>query len=240
MRHGSLLASGHPNFAGLEVGEQVQVEIASLFLDLEEFTARSFWETPLETARLAHAVLTGFTEIVQGLGGHVLGLRGDGLYACFGPVQDSHVAVAMAGLAAAAALDAVENDLNPRLEALSIQTVRARAGIDFGDAVFVRSGTAEVSEVNVVGFSANFAAKCEKYADSWETVVGEGFAGQMSDQSMISQRDRSPRHKSPKKYSRHGEDRYYKFYDYSWRRAVREVDEAVEELAGRSLELLGY
>lgn len=34
---------------------------------------------------LAHAVLTGFIEVVLAFGGYPLGLRGDGLFTGFGP-----------------------------------------------------------------------------------------------------------------------------------------------------------
>lgn len=75
---------GHPGFANLKVGETAVCELAVGFLDMKAMTARSFWE-PLETVtNLSLAVLGQVAEVVQESGGHVLGLRGDGLMAGWG------------------------------------------------------------------------------------------------------------------------------------------------------------
>jgi adenylate cyclase len=83
--------------------------------------------------------------------------------------------------ACAFALDAVEREVNPRLETRGIAPVQARAGLDYGRITFVRSGCREHSEINPLGFAANFAAKCEKTANLWEIVVGEGLAEVLPD-----------------------------------------------------------
>lgn len=228
-----LRESGHPQFADLELGEQRSAQIASVFLDLSKFTWRSFWEEPEESARLAHAVMTGFALVVNELGGHVLGLRGDGMYAAFGPTRVDAVSAAVAGLAAAVALNAVETGLNPQLRARGIDPVVARAGIDFGRLAFIRSGTANQNEVNVIGFSANFAAKCEKIADGWEVVAGQGFASTMPTQDLLS-------HRGVKSFTKDYEKKYYHYYDLQWRPLLAELGGIPEELAGRPLEDAGY
>jgi class 3 adenylate cyclase len=226
------IESGHPSFADLRIGERATCEIASVFLDLTNFTGRTFWDTPDEVASLAHAVLTGFTGIVQKLGGHVLGLRGDGLFAGFGPCQ-SDIAVALATATCAAALDSVQNWLNPRLDALAIERVLARAGADYGSATFVRSGTTESSEINIIGFASNFAAKCEKYANSWELVVGEKFSEHVNNPTLLSEHG-----ESPKKYTRKHISERYRFYDYRWSEILSEVPSTIEELGGSPAELI--
>jgi adenylate cyclase len=228
---GESLQTGHPLYNGLLVGERRSCEMASLFLDLTNFTGRTYWDDPGEVADLAHAVLSGFTEIVDDLGGHVLGLRGDGLFAGFGPSADPRVSVALAAAAAAASLDAVANSLNPALKSRGIEPLQARAGADYGTAVFMRTGTDDVSEININGFATNFAAKCEKYADSWEVVVGESFAGHILNTDVLSQREGSP-----KRFTRDGETKPYKYFDYSWKPVLSEVESAMADLAGRSLE----
>lgn len=229
---GLLVESGHPLFADLAIGERKHGNIASLFLDLSDFTGRTFWDDADEVARLADAVLTGFTAIVVSLGGHVLGLRGDGLFAGFGPTATPGVAVAVAGLASAAALEAVRSSLNPALQARGIEPVQARAGIDFGEVVFARSGIPAANEVNIVGFSANFAAKSEKIANAWEVVVGQGFVDQMGDTSLVTAHE-----KSPKTFTRDYLRNYYNYYLYSWRQVTNQLDGAVADLSGRPLEL---
>lgn len=228
------IKSGHPQFEHLEIGSQQSCDLASVFLDLTNFTGRTFWDPPEDVARLAHAVLTGFTLIVQRMGGHVLGLRGDGVFAGFGPSRPE-VCVAFASAACAASLDAVQTSLNPSLVARGIEPVQARAGADYGRATFVRSGTSTASEINVIGFNSNFAAKCEKVADSWEMVVGENFADYIQNAGMLTKHSNSP-----KRYTRNYVTKPYDFFDYHWRKMLPEVDSTLLQLDGSPLESLAF
>lgn len=113
---------GHPDFEHLQVGERRTEPMVAVFLDLTNFTGRTFWDPQEETVDLAHAVLTGFIEIVNIWGGHPLGLRGDGLFAGFNPGGGHpggraapEFSASMALGACAFALDAVENGVNPWL-----------------------------------------------------------------------------------------------------------------------------
>lgn len=226
--------SGHPDFNDLRVGESRSCEMVSVFLDLTNFTSRSFWDGAEETARLADGALSGFAYVVGALGGYVLGLRGDGLFAGFGPAVDPRTAAAAALTACAASLDAIESTVNPRLRSEGRSPIQARAGVDFGQTTFIRTGTPEVSEVNVIGFASNFAAKCEKSALSWEVVAGEGLREILSPAALFTHhRD------SPKRYTRELQTKSYKFYDVRWRPLVGEVDSSMAELNGRSLAMAG-
>jgi class 3 adenylate cyclase len=223
-------ALGHPEFESLEVGERRTASIVVAFIDLTDFTGRSFWDDETEVVDLAHAVLSGFVETVVNFGGFPLGLRGDGLFAGFGP-SDPQVASVMALSACSFALDAVENVVNPRLEQLGIARIQARAGLDYGRITFVRSGSPQHSEINPLGFAANFAAKCEKKADSWEIVAGEGLAALLPDaDTFVEHPD------SPKTYQRDYKRKTYKFYDYRWRRTLRHIPGTVQQLNGNSTE----
>lgn len=227
--------NGHPAFEDLEVGEKRTCKMVSVFLDLTDFTARSFWDGAEETADLADGALSGFAYIVTALGGYVLGLRGDGLFAGFGPTADAKVAAAAALAACAASLDAIQSTVNPRLERTGRVPIQARAGIDFGETTFVRTGTNELSEVNAIGFATNFAAKCEKTALSWEVVAGEGLHDLLGPAELF-----TPHAKSPKPYQRNYKVKNYHFYQCNWRPLVREVDSTINEIAGRSLVGAGF
>ncbi|MBK0419022.1 adenylate/guanylate cyclase domain-containing protein [Leucobacter sp. CSA1] len=219
-------ALGHPAFEDLAVGERRTVPLAVAFLDLTDFTGRTFWDEETQVVDLAHAVLTGFIEVVLAYGGYPLGLRGDGLFAGFGP-GNSQVDATMALGACAFALGAVESEVNPRLEYRSIHRVQARAGLDYGRITFVRTGSSGHSEVNPLGFAANFAAKCEKKANSWEIVVGEGLTSQLPGAtSFVEHSD------SPKTYQRDYERKKYHFYDYHWRQALPYLDDVALQLSG--------
>lgn len=217
---------GHPGFEGLRVGAKRTAPMVAAFLDLTNFTGRTFWDDQEEAADLADAVLSGFIEIVDNFGGHALGLRGDGLFAGFSPGHPAFTA-SMALSACAFALDAVEQEVNPWLEQRGLARVQARAGLDYGDITFVRTGNRYSSEINPIGFAANFAAKCEKTADSWEIVVGEGLVDLLPEYRYFSEHERSP-----KRYTRDYKTASYRFFYYRWRNTLPHLPGVVETLGG--------
>lgn len=224
---------GHPDYDDLQIGEVRTADIACVFIDLTDFTGRSHWDDSAQVTTLAHAVLTGFVEVVSIYGGYPLGLRGDGLFAGFGPGVPA-VAATMALSACAFALDAVAREVNPWLTRSGIEPIKARAGIDYGRIDFVRTGSYESSEVNPIGFAANFAAKCEKYANSWEIVVGSGLTHLLADTSDFTQ------HKhSPKTFQRQYEQHLYSFYDYNWRPVLPLLPTVARQLDGRPVGAVG-
>lgn len=221
-------ALGHPAYEHLEVGDRRTDPMVAVFLDLSNFTRRTFWDEQEEAADLAHAVLTGFIDIVLDWGGFPLGLRGDGLFAGFSP-GDPAFAASMALGACGYALEGVQQQVNPWLDLHRRERVQARAGLDYGPITFVRTGNHHSSEINPIGFAANFAAKCEKVADSWEIVVGEGLVKIFpSTDGLFVEHD-----ESPKRYTRDGETRLYRLFDYRWRSASRHLPGVTAELHGR-------
>ncbi len=222
--------TGHPAFRDLDLGQGGYCDAAVVFIDLRNFTARTFWDPPEQTVALAMAVITQIVEVVYDFGGHVLGLRGDGVFACFGePGSDPDVDVTMALGACAFALDATESALNNLLKLSGIAPVQLRAGGDYGRLDFVRQGTEVASEINIISFPANFAAKSEKKAKSWEFVAGEGLALRIPEADL-----RVEHTDSPKPYQRDYEQRTYRFYDIRWRSLVPHLDGIPAELAGAS------
>lgn len=229
---GEAKALGHPDFESLAVGERATASIVVAFIDLTDFTGRSFWDDDTEVVDLAHAVLTGFVETVVNFGGFPLGLRGDGLFAGFGPGQPQIDGV-MALSACSFALDAVEQVVNPRLKMLGIAPIQARAGLDYGRLTFVRSGNPQHSEINPLGFAANFAAKCEKKANSWEIIAGEGLSELLpASDTFVEHRD------SPKTYQRDYQRKTYKFFDYRWRKTLQHIPGTVQQLNGSRTETI--
>lgn len=220
---------GHPGFQDLDVGESGHCNAVAMFVDLHDFTGRTFWDDPSDTVNLSRAVLTQVIEVVAEFGGHVLGLRGDGVFVCLGAPgpQDDGVQAALALSAGAFALDATQGALNALLALQGLEPVQMRVGADFGRLDFVRTGTEESSEVNVIGFAANFASKCEKYADSWELVVGNGLAELLPDSNLFTTHE-----DSPKRYQRDYEVRRYAFYQTAWRTLLPHLAGVREVLAG--------
>lgn len=68
-------ALGHPAFADLPLGAAGTIDAAAMFLDLRQFTARSFWDPPMEMLRVNVAVITEIATAVQQHGGYILGFR---------------------------------------------------------------------------------------------------------------------------------------------------------------------
>lgn len=217
---------GHPEYESLMVGERRTAPMAAVFLDLTDFTGRTFWDDRDETVDLAHAVLSGFIEVVSKFGGYPLGLRGDGLFAGFTPGDPAFTA-AMALSASAFALDAVENEVNSWLDDRGAARVQARAGLDYGPITFVRTGSQDRSEVNPLGFAANFASKCEKLAKSWEIVVGEGLADLFPGYQYFAEHE-----DSPKRYTRNYQTRSYGFFGFQWRHTLEHLPGVAERLCG--------
>lgn len=221
-------ALGHPDFEDLAIGQKRTTAMTAMFIDLRDFTGRTFWDPQDEVADLADAVLAGFVETVLRHGGYPLGLRGDGLFAGFGP-GDPQVGASCALAASAFALNAVKENVNPRLEQMGVARVQARAGLDFGQITFVRTGSVGHSEINPVGFAANFASKCEKKALSWEIVTGENLAGLFPDATQFTKLD------PPKTYTRDHVTKSYHYYDYRWAGTLAHSESLIHELAGSSV-----
>jgi adenylate cyclase len=220
---------GHPRFMRLPLGMSGSTEAVAMFLDLRRFTARSFWDPPEQIMHVNVAVISELAAAIERHGGYVLGFRGDGVFACFDASSslDSRIAAGVAVGAAAWALDAVQNALNGLLELSGIAPVQVRAGLDFGRLDFVRIGSPSgASEVNVLGFAANFASKCEKAALAWEVVVGERLAGLLPGSDLIHHSD------SPAEYTRAGERRRYHFYRVLLGAYLRHIQGVADELAG--------
>lgn len=220
---------GHPAFADLPLGASGKTDAVAMFLDLRRFTARSFWDPPEQIIRVNVAVISELASAVEQHGGYVLGFRGDGVFACFDGAGrfDARGVAAIAVGAATWALDAVQNALNGLLELSGIQPVQVRAGLDFGRLDFVRIGSPSgCSEVNVLGFAANFASKCEKAAKAWEVVIGEALA------DLLPAGDLTQHPKSPTSYRRNGETRYYRFYDVALGNYLQHVQGVADQLDG--------
>ncbi|WP_205473700.1 adenylate/guanylate cyclase domain-containing protein [Janibacter melonis] len=225
-------ALGHPDYETLAIGERRTAPMVTVFLDLTNFTGRTFWDDQDEVVDLAHAVLSGFIEVTTLFGGHPLGLRGDGLFAGFSPGQPD-VTCAMALSACAFALDGIEREVNPWLDERGIARIQARAGLDYGRTTFVRSGSHKRSEINPLGFAANFAAKCEKKAKSWEIVVGQGLRDLLPTYQDFVEHD-----DSPKVYTRNYESKHYRYYEYRWRNTLPLLPGAVSQLDGTPTSLI--
>lgn len=202
---------GHPSFEAVPLGANDHCDLAVGYLDLSKFTWRSFWDNATDTVFLARAVLDQFSLVVQDRGGYILGFRGDGLMVGWGDRGSNATADVDCAVAACAfALDACRGALNEMLELYGIEPVIAKAGLDHGRCDFVRMGTVDANDINIVGFPANFAAKCEKYAHAWEIVVGEQAVRHLNPSRLTMHPE------SPQSYTRNYQTKSYAFATFDW------------------------
>jgi class 3 adenylate cyclase len=109
-----------------------------------------------------------------------------------------------------------------------IEPVQICAGVDWGRVCVARTGTPDASEVNVVGHPANFAAKSEKKAGSWEIVVGEAAAGHITNRTLPTAHP-----DSAKTYQHRGQRRSFAFYQLAWQQIAAPAAAAIGQVSGR-------
>jgi adenylate cyclase len=164
----------HPDFANLEVGERRAGSFASFFIDLSDFTARSVFEPVEQLADFTELVLSAYWDSVEGHGGYVLDVRGDGLLAGFGGVgAQANAEINRALEAMAFCLRATRDTLNPELTQAGLHPTDVKVSGDWGDVLALRIG----NRINYLGASINVAAKLEKFAAEFTLVVGGDLAG---------------------------------------------------------------
>ena len=141
-------------------GRRVQATV--LFCDIRDFTALVESQPPEETIELLNTFYTLMFDAINGHGGVVNQMIGDGLMAIFGaPLPlDDHAASAVA-----AALDMVE-----MIELFGVERreagrapIRIGIGIASGDLVAGYTGTQERATYTCIGDTVNLAARLETH-----------------------------------------------------------------------------
>lgn len=133
-----------------------------MFSDIRGFTALVESQPPEETIALLNAYYALMFDAINGHGGVVNQMIGDGLMAIFGaplPLAD-HAAAAVR-----AALDMVEKVelLNTERAALGKRSIRIGVGIATGDMVAGYTGTRQRATYTCIGDTVNLAARLEEH-----------------------------------------------------------------------------
>ena len=155
-------------------------EVCILFQDIRGFTAMSERTDPAVLLNMLNQFFTEMVAAVEAEGGIVKQFTGDGVMALFGaPVKhadDSERAVR-------AALDMVTRlaDLNIRLDAQNLPTIRIGVGIHTGEVVAGQIGPDERIEYGVVGDPVNLASRIEGLTKELQATVliSESTASQL-------------------------------------------------------------
>ncbi len=144
--------------------------VSTLFADVRGYTALAAEHAPEETLDLLNRYLTVVSDAVEGHGGTVADLLGDGVFAFFGaPVTHSDDA-ARAVRAALAVQGAVMRLDIPTMPGVRLQT---GIGITSGEVIAGNVGSERRMHYAVVGDSVNVAARLQAAAGPNQILIDE-------------------------------------------------------------------
>ncbi|MES1264200.1 MAG: adenylate/guanylate cyclase domain-containing response regulator, partial [Variovorax sp.] len=169
-------------FATSEVAQDLQqsgfslggrrVQGAVMFCDIRDFTALVESQPPEETIELLNSYYTLMFDAINGHGGVVNQMIGDGLMAIFGaplPLPDHSAA------AVRAALDMVEmiELLNAERTAAGKAAIRIGIGIASGEMVAGYTGTQQRATYTCIGDTVNLAARLQDIARGNQILISD-------------------------------------------------------------------
>jgi len=141
--------------------------VSVLFVDMVAFSSMTRGLDPEEVRDLADSVLTAVAGVVEDFDGYVDSFKGDGLIALFGAPHSHPDDPQRAVLAAAKALDTIQEVGRSRGHELV-----GRAGVNTGIVIAGAVGSGKVRSYTVMGSAVNLAARLEEVAGPGEVWVG--------------------------------------------------------------------
>ena len=168
------ISPGGMHFCGMcgtklthEPASRERRRVSCVFIDMAGFSTLTRDLDPEEMRDLADEVLTVVAGVIEAYDGYVDSLRGDGLIALFGAPHSHPDDPQRAVVAAAAALNAieevgVERDL----------PLKGRAGVNTGVVIAGAVGSGRVRSYTVMGSAVNLASRLEQAAAPGEVWVG--------------------------------------------------------------------
>ncbi len=167
-----------PEDEELTLGTGRRLEMAIMFLDICSFSGRPS-ETPAEQELMLKVLNLFFTEMVkiaEEYGGVVEKNTGDGLMAYFND-NDGNPPESGCKRAVACALTMMRTNallINPILTASTVEPLKFRIGIDYGQITVAQIGSARrFGSLVAIGTTANVACKMLAAADPDEIIIGE-------------------------------------------------------------------
>jgi adenylate cyclase len=161
------LVADLPAYSILPDGYGAQAWAVILFVDLRNSSRRAEQFGVKATYLTMQAYLPTMAWVVEKMRGHLVGYRGDGLFAAFGldktgrnPVKLEHgEEIRRAVLCAKAMLEAVDDAVVPELAEFDVPgDLRIGVGIDASQVVVTRIGLLRAYEVTAYGLAVNNAA----------------------------------------------------------------------------------
>ncbi len=147
--------------SGFELGGK-NVEATIMFSDIRSFTTITESQSPAETIELLNTYYTLMFDAINGHGGIVNQMIGDGLMAVFGAPHPRPTSRQDAVRAALEMVELVEL-FNQEQAALGRRTIRIGVGVASGPVIAGYTGTQRRATYTCVGDTVNQAARLEAY-----------------------------------------------------------------------------
>ncbi len=147
---------------GGTAGEGKELDLAVLFSDIRDFTARSEQSLPYDVVHMLNRYFTAAAEPVLNNNGFIDKYIGDGILAVFGTRDEAPgTACRNAVRAALGMLEAVQR-LGPTFERDFNMPLRIGIGIHFGTVILGRIGHPGKRQITVIGDTVNTASRIER------------------------------------------------------------------------------
>ncbi len=147
---------------GGTAGEGKELDVAVLFSDIRDFTARSEQSLPYDVVHMLNRYFTAAAEPVLNNNGFIDKYIGDGILAVFGTRGElPGTACRSAVRAALGMLEAVRR-IGPTFEREFDMPLRIGIGIHFGTVVLGRIGHPGKRQITVIGDTVNTASRVER------------------------------------------------------------------------------
>jgi adenylate cyclase len=171
----------HPDFKGLDKGQEIHHFCTSFFLDIKGSTKLAT-KYDLSTVRQVKDTLLSLAiGVVNFFGGHIQRLQGDALFAQFARRdKGQHINDSIIGALNAASVlcNYLESDLADIFEQAGIEPLKIRIGIDVGEkekVLWSRYGLDICGELTTTSLHTDLAAKLQHQASNNGILVGKNI-----------------------------------------------------------------
>lgn len=181
----SAAALGHPEYLDLKPGETRTANAVISFVDIRGFTKISFVISPQNLLRIVQALTEASIKVINDGGGYIGEFTGDGVMAYFGESSMTDAEATLAALETTALLfKTVDEIVNPELKDEGIDPIRIAAGMEYGEVLWSRVGTAEASQIKPIATATLLAGKLSSglHTHAWECKLGGELAKWIPDE----------------------------------------------------------
>lgn len=169
----------HPQNWNKRLNEPKQYEIATVFIDIDDFSEYLLTNGPKKTLYMVSLFIPEAMRVITEYSGHFEKNTGDGLLAYFGFGKLPSESIADVLQYITTVRWVLSNEVNPRLEKMGINPVTISSGATYGEVFLSEIGTASrkqrLKRLTAVSSQVNTAFQLENLANADEHLVGPGI-----------------------------------------------------------------